>query len=84
MEPPTSTFPLLRLSDGLLDRVVGFLGPWELAAARSACRALRAASGRRARRLVFSPASLRCESSGDKVVQVRQLEAGVAGGLRWD
>jgi hypothetical protein len=69
MAPP-GPFPLFSLPEGLLDNVVGFLDhQWDLAAARAACQALRAAAGRRARRLVFSPLSL-CESGGDDRVQV--------------
>jgi hypothetical protein len=54
-------FPILKLTEGLLDRVVASLDLWDLAAARSSCHALRAAAGRRARRLCFSPLTLRCE-----------------------
>jgi hypothetical protein len=67
-------FPILQLPEGLLDRVVGCLEFWDLAAARSACRGLRAAAGRRARRLVFSPANLMCESDGN--VQVGRRVTG--------
>jgi hypothetical protein len=63
-------FPILQLPDGLLDCVAGGLELWDLAAARSTCRALRAAAGRRARRLVFSPANLMCERGADGWVQV--------------
>jgi hypothetical protein len=63
-------FPILQLSEGLLERVIGCLDLWDLAAARSSCGALRAAAGRRARRLCFSPKSLLCERGGDGYVQV--------------
>jgi hypothetical protein len=68
---PTDPFPLFELPAGLLDRVVGCLELWDLAAARAACQTLRAAAGRRARRLVFAPATLLCEHGGDSFVQVR-------------
>jgi hypothetical protein len=63
-------FPILKLPEGLLDRVAGCLELWDLAAARSACRAMRAAAGRRARRLCFSPISMLCEHGSDGYVQV--------------
>jgi hypothetical protein len=63
-------FPILQLSEGLLERVIGCLDLWDLAAARSSCGALRAAAGRRARRLCFCPTSLLCERGGDRYVQV--------------
>jgi hypothetical protein len=62
-------FPLFELPDGLLDRVVGFLELWDLAAARSASRALRASAGRRARLLRLSPATMLRER-GDGYAQV--------------
>jgi hypothetical protein len=72
MDESAGPFPLAQLPAGLLDRVVGHLELWDLAAARAACGAMRAAAGRRARRLAFSPASLQCESGGgDQFVQVR-------------
>jgi hypothetical protein len=75
MAPPA--FPLFQLPPGLLDLildlVVGCLDYWDLAAARSASRALRAAAGRRATRLVFFPASLQRESDGDLYVQVEVI-----------
>jgi hypothetical protein len=73
-------FPILQLPEGLLDRVVGGLELWDLAAARSACRALRASAGRRARRLRFSPVSLQCESGGDGYVQVGRGSLAPKGG----
>jgi hypothetical protein len=81
MDESAGAFPLLELPAGLLDRVVGSLELWDLAAARAACGALRAAAGRRARRLAFSLASLQCESGGgDQFVQVRGLlRRGVGG-----
>jgi hypothetical protein len=74
-------FPLFKLPTGLLDRVVGCLELWDLAAARAACQTLRAAAGRRATRLVFSPASLQCERGApDEYVQVRLCAEGRGGG----
>jgi hypothetical protein len=78
---------LLRLPDGLLDNVVGCLELWDLAAARAACRALRASAGRRARRLAFTPASTLRERSGYGFVQVGSGRSCVArtrrGCVRW-
>jgi hypothetical protein len=54
-------FPILQLPEGLLDRMIGCLELWDLAAARAACRAMRSAAGRRARRLCFSPLKMQCE-----------------------
>jgi hypothetical protein len=72
MDAIPGPFPLLKLPAGILDVVVGHLELWDLAAARAACGALRTAAGRRAHRLVFSPASLQCESGGgERYVQVR-------------
>jgi hypothetical protein len=73
--------PLYQLPTGLLDRVVGCLELWDLAAARAACQTLRAAAGRRATRLVFSPASLQDERSGNRHKQVGHCQrAAVAHG----
>jgi hypothetical protein len=74
--------PFDRLPFPILDRVVGGLELWDLAAARSACRALRAAAGRRARRLCFSPASLQCELGGGAYVQVACSASRTGAGLR--
>jgi hypothetical protein len=83
MDASAGAFPLLELPAGLLDRVVGSLELWDLAAARAACGAMRAAAGRRARRLAFSPATLQCESGGSgHYVQVRGLPC-MAEGLLW-
>jgi hypothetical protein len=70
MAESPGSFPLFKLPTGLLDRVIGCLELWDLAAARSACKTLRAAAGRRATRLVFSPASLQDER--DSYAQVGQ------------
>jgi hypothetical protein len=66
-------FPIFSLPEGLLDRVVGCLDLWDLAAARAACPALRAAAGRRARRLSFSPWTLQRERGEDEYVQVGSM-----------
>jgi hypothetical protein len=80
-QSPGVTFPLFQLPPGLLDRVVGCLELWDLAAARLSCQTLRTAAGRRARRLVFSAASLQCECNSDQCVQVGQwaLQRGCSG-----
>jgi hypothetical protein len=64
-DPPA--FALFKLPLSLLDLVVGRLDLWDRAAARSACRGLRAAVARRAKRLLFSPPTLQSESDGDQV-----------------
>jgi hypothetical protein len=73
------SIPICELPDALLDRVVGCLELWDLAAARSACQALRAAAARRARRLVFTPASLECESGDGMQVGTVGVTAGPGG-----
>jgi hypothetical protein len=64
--------PFRNLTDDLLDRVIESLDLWDVAAARLACRALRVAAGRAARRLfAFAPATLLCERGGDGFQQAR-------------